>query len=120
MPLKTRHGRAGRAWIAARLAAIAVVGPASADELVQPKRLIMDSSLPTALADAQVLAARRYDTFWNTGADDLARAALAPEPFIEAVDGHDFVVIPYTLRNNDILLVEGRNYSPAQFWTRSR
>jgi len=43
--------------------------------------------------------------------DDLSR----DEPFIESVDGHNFVVIPYTLRNNDILLVEGRNYSPAQF-----
>lgn len=43
--------------------------------------------------------------------DDLSR----DEPFIESVDCHDFVVVPYTLRNNDILLVEGRNYSPAQF-----
>jgi len=43
--------------------------------------------------------------------DDLSR----DEPFIESGDGSDFVVIPYTLRNNDILLVEGRNYSPAQF-----
>jgi hypothetical protein len=24
-------------------------------------------------------------------------------------------LVPYTLRNNDILLVEGRNYSPAKF-----
>jgi hypothetical protein len=24
-------------------------------------------------------------------------------------------VVPYTLRNNDILLIEGRNYSPTQF-----
>jgi peptidoglycan/xylan/chitin deacetylase (PgdA/CDA1 family) len=37
------------------------------------------------------------------------------EPFIEPVDGKDFVVVPYTLRNNDILLVEGRNYSPVKF-----
>lgn len=43
--------------------------------------------------------------------DDLSR----DEPFIEPVDGKDFVVVPYTLRNNDILLVEGRNYSPDQF-----
>jgi peptidoglycan/xylan/chitin deacetylase (PgdA/CDA1 family) len=43
--------------------------------------------------------------------DDLSR----DEPFIETVDGKDFVVVPYTLRNNDILLVEGRNYSPAKF-----
>jgi peptidoglycan/xylan/chitin deacetylase (PgdA/CDA1 family) len=43
--------------------------------------------------------------------DDLSR----DEPFIEPVDGKDFVVVPYTLRNNDIMLVEGRNYSPSMF-----
>ena len=43
--------------------------------------------------------------------DDVSR----DEPFIEQVDGTDFVVVPYTLRNNDILLIEGRNYSPEQF-----
>jgi peptidoglycan/xylan/chitin deacetylase (PgdA/CDA1 family) len=43
--------------------------------------------------------------------DDLSR----DEPFIEQVNSKDFVVVPYTLRNNDILLVEGRNYSPGQF-----
>ena len=37
------------------------------------------------------------------------------EPFIEQVNGKDFVVVPYTLRNNDILLIEGRNYSPCKF-----
>jgi len=43
--------------------------------------------------------------------DDLSR----DEPFIEQVNGKDFVVVPYTLRNNDILLIEGRNYSPKSF-----
>jgi hypothetical protein len=43
--------------------------------------------------------------------DDLSR----DEPFIEQVNGKDFVVVPYTLRNNDILLIEGRNYSPSEF-----
>jgi peptidoglycan/xylan/chitin deacetylase (PgdA/CDA1 family) len=43
--------------------------------------------------------------------DDISR----DEPFIEQVNGKDFVVVPYTLRNNDILLVEGRNYSPSKF-----
>ncbi len=43
--------------------------------------------------------------------DDVSR----DEPFIEQVNGKDFVVIPYTLHNNDILLIEGRNYSPAKF-----
>jgi peptidoglycan/xylan/chitin deacetylase (PgdA/CDA1 family) len=43
--------------------------------------------------------------------DDISR----DEPFIEQVNGKDFVVVPYTLRNNDILLLEGRNYSPSKF-----
>ncbi|QGZ39754.1 peptidoglycan/xylan/chitin deacetylase (PgdA/CDA1 family) [Pseudoduganella flava] len=43
--------------------------------------------------------------------DDVSR----DEPFIERVGGKDFVVVPYTLRNNDIVLIEGRNYSPQQF-----
>lgn len=43
--------------------------------------------------------------------DDTSR----DEPFIEKVNGKDFVVVPYTLRNNDILLVEGRHYSPDKF-----
>ena len=43
--------------------------------------------------------------------DDVSR----DEPFIEQVNGRDFVVVPYTLRNNDIVLIEGRNYSPAMF-----
>lgn len=43
--------------------------------------------------------------------DDLSR----DEPFVETVNGKDFVVMPYTLRNNDILLIEGRNYSPSMF-----
>ena len=34
---------------------------------------------------------------------------------IEKVDGKDFMVVPYTLRNNDILLIEGRNFTPGQF-----
>jgi peptidoglycan/xylan/chitin deacetylase (PgdA/CDA1 family) len=43
--------------------------------------------------------------------DDVSR----DEPFLEQVNGKDFVVVPYTLRNNDILLIEGRNYSPEEF-----
>ena len=43
--------------------------------------------------------------------DDVSR----DEPFIEQVNGTDLVVVPYTLRNNDILLIEGRNYSPSMF-----
>ena len=46
--------------------------------LIEPNSLIVDRSLPKAQADSQVIAARRYDTFWNTGDEALARAALAP------------------------------------------
>jgi hypothetical protein len=41
--------------------------------------------------------------------DDVSR----DEPFIAPVNGKDFVVVPYTLRNNDIVLIEGRNPSVA-------
>lgn len=44
--------------------------------------------------------------------DDLSR----DEPFIIQVKNKDFVVVPYTLRNNDILLIEGKNFSTDQFF----
>ena len=37
------------------------------------------------------------------------------EPFVIQVNHKDFVVVPYTLRNNDILLIEGKNFSVDQF-----
>lgn len=43
--------------------------------------------------------------------DDVSR----DEPFITKVRGKNFVVIPYTLRNNDIVNVEGKHWSPDQF-----
>jgi predicted ester cyclase len=46
--------------------------------LLEPQNLTVDRSLPREQADAQIIAARRYDTFWNTGDEALARAALAP------------------------------------------
>jgi predicted ester cyclase len=57
------------------------VPPTFAEEaaLVQPRTMILDQSLSKVQMDAQVLAARRYDTFWNTGNEALARAALAPD-----------------------------------------
>ena len=51
--------------------------------LLGPQSLIVDHSLPRAQVDAQIIAARRYDTFWNTGDEALARAALAPN-FIDS------------------------------------
>lgn len=41
--------------------------------------LVVDPSLPKAQADAQILAALRYDGFWNTGDPALAKLALAPD-----------------------------------------
>jgi len=43
--------------------------------------------------------------------DDLSR----DEPFLITVKGRDFAVVPYTLRCNDIVLVEGKNFSTDQF-----
>lgn len=37
------------------------------------------------------------------------------EPFITKVRGEKFVVVPYTLRNNDIVQVAGNHWSPDQF-----
>ena len=69
------------------LAAVSVITIActfAADtSLLEPHNLIVDRSLPREQADAQIIAARRYDTFWNTGDEALARAALAPN-FIDS------------------------------------
>ncbi|MEZ6093957.1 MAG: polysaccharide deacetylase family protein [Pirellulaceae bacterium] len=43
--------------------------------------------------------------------DDLSR----DEPFTVPVNGKPFCVVPYTLRCNDIALIEGRNFSSQQF-----
>ena len=43
--------------------------------------------------------------------DDLSR----DEPFIIKVNDKDFAVVPYTLRCNDIMLVEGKSFSTDQF-----
>jgi predicted ester cyclase len=63
--------------IAALISDASIPADASSMEMVQPRQLIIDSGIPKEQVDAQVLAARRYDTFWNTGDEALARAALA-------------------------------------------
>lgn len=55
--------------------AAAADGPSGA--LVQPRHLTVDRSLPKPRAEAEILAARRYATFWSTGEESLAQAALA-------------------------------------------
>ena len=51
---------------------------APANALIKPRSLIVNHSLPRAQIDSEIVAARRYDTFWKTGNEELARAALAP------------------------------------------
>lgn len=62
------------------LAALPLAGAHAAPDpqLVHPRQQIVDPSLPAAQAEASVLAARRYASFWNSGDEALARAALAP------------------------------------------
>ena len=60
------------------LAAMLVALPAwAADDLVKAQEVIVDPSLPPAQRDAEIQAARRYATFWHTGDERHARAALA-------------------------------------------
>jgi len=64
----------------ASMAAAPLAQAAGADAaLVKPATLIVDASLSKAVASANELAARRYDTFWNNGDESLARAALSPQ-----------------------------------------
>jgi predicted ester cyclase len=67
-------------WLAtAALAAEPGMAAERDTALLQPKQLIADAGLPKAQADAQIEAARRYDSFWNNGNAELARMALAPD-----------------------------------------
>ncbi|MFZ4834518.1 ester cyclase [Rouxiella sp. Mn2063] len=50
---------------------------AASNELIVPKVLIADSHLTSKQVSALTKAAIRYDTFWNTGNEALAREALA-------------------------------------------
>jgi predicted ester cyclase len=52
---------------------------ASDEALVRPQQIIVDRLLPPAQRDAEIQAARRYATFWHTGDERHARAALAPD-----------------------------------------
>ncbi|OLF51806.1 ester cyclase [Pseudomonas chlororaphis] len=50
--------------------------------LLQAQSLSVDRSLPKAQREAMELAARRYGSFWNSGDERLAKAALA-ENFVD-------------------------------------
>jgi predicted ester cyclase len=74
------HHRLNAPLLAASLAAAPLAQGATAEAaLVTPKTLVVDASLPKAVASANELAARRYDTFWNNGDESLAREALSPQ-----------------------------------------
>ncbi|XUW92327.1 ester cyclase [Burkholderia sp. M6-3] len=62
---------------AAALPAAAATSSAPDHDLVEPQTLIVDRTLPKKQLDAQIRAARTYDTFWTTGDEAQARAALA-------------------------------------------
>ncbi|KVR01764.1 polyketide cyclase [Burkholderia ubonensis] len=68
-----------RLLAAALVAAALPATAAQADDLVTPRDLTVAAGQPAAQASAQVLAARRYGTFWDTGDAALARAALTPD-----------------------------------------
>jgi predicted ester cyclase len=57
--------------------ALGAADAATDEQLIRPEKQIVDPSLSAAQADASVLAARRYGSFWNSGDEALARAALA-------------------------------------------
>lgn len=63
------------------LAALPMAGAHAAPDtqLVRPRTQFVDPLLPVVQAEASVLAARRYASFWNNGDEALARAALAPD-----------------------------------------
>ncbi|WP_321781677.1 ester cyclase [Paraburkholderia sp. J94] len=80
--MKTSLRFASAALVAAAVAAslgAATPAFAAAGELAQPHELIVDGSLPAQQREQQIHAARLYDTFWSTGDEAQARAALAPD-----------------------------------------
>lgn len=64
---------------------VAMAPAFAADEnLIQPRSVIADHSLAGAQLAAQMLAGRRYDTFWNNGDAALEQVALAPD-FVDRI-----------------------------------
>jgi predicted ester cyclase len=62
------------------LASSAFIGGSAeaAEQLIRPTALIADTSLSKSVLESLTLAPRRYDTFWQTGDERLAKAALSP------------------------------------------
>jgi predicted ester cyclase len=59
--------------------AFGITSTEGADVLIQPKTMIVNRGLSKAAVAAVTLAPLRYDTFWNSGDEHLARAALADD-----------------------------------------
>ncbi|MGB8666231.1 MAG: hypothetical protein WCD24_15995 [Serratia inhibens] len=57
---------------------LAFAGNTLAAPLIEPLRLISDHTLPVTQLQAQILAAKRYDSFWNTGDEMLAKPVILP------------------------------------------
>lgn len=68
-----------RSRCAIAVTALLLSGAAAAatTELVKPSVLVVDKSLTPKQQAMMETVARRYDTFWNTGEERLAREALA-------------------------------------------
>jgi predicted ester cyclase len=60
---------------------VSSVAPAveTEDSLVEPVTVIVDRSLPKRVVAEEIQAARRYATFWSSGKEFLARAALSAD-----------------------------------------
>jgi predicted ester cyclase len=75
------HARHLASLIIIAAAACTGVPPAAAkpgEDLPAPASQTVDASLPRARADAQVLAARRFYAFWNSGDERYLAAAITP------------------------------------------
>ena len=58
---------------------VASESDAATEQLVQPKALVADVHLSKTAVSKLTLAPRRYDTFWNSGDESLAKIALSPD-----------------------------------------
>jgi hypothetical protein len=70
--------KAAFSLLAFALSAFIGVTAEGAEQLVRPTTLIAGTSLSKSELDSLTLAPRRYDTFWHTGDERLAEAALSP------------------------------------------
>ncbi len=75
---KSFQSRSSKA-IVALIASLVTLQAGATDNLLQPRHISIEASLPVAQAQQQVLAAERYYSFWNTGEAHYAEAALAPD-----------------------------------------